>query len=112
VHGLAGIAGSLAELGAWQRAASIFGAVEAYCERVGYETLPSMLDLQRALGLPEPWMRAEEPVGAMGQLRTAVKARKAPLPPIPEPALAAHLWSEGRSMSIEQAIDEALRDEA
>jgi hypothetical protein len=108
LYATGGVAGAMAAMGEWASAARLFGAIEAYCDRFGLSFAQSCFDRQRALGLPEPWMRVSEPVGNLEELRAAVLELKSPLSPIPYPALAAERWAEGRTLTIEQAMTEAL----
>jgi predicted ATPase len=85
VYALGGVAGALAALGRWSEAARLFGATEALCERTGLPFGPATMDRQRALGLPEPWLRAAEPVGLDEPLRTAVRDAEPRIRPSPIP---------------------------
>jgi DNA-binding CsgD family transcriptional regulator len=106
---LCGIAGTLAAAGRWEEAARLFGAAEAFCERTGIAFHPPLFDWQRALGLPEPWLRAGVGFGAAARLRQTVEqVGSAALPPLPDPAAAAHLWADGRNVPLAEAIAEAL----
>jgi DNA-binding CsgD family transcriptional regulator len=108
-YALGGVAGALAALGRWSEAARLFGATEALCERTGLPFGPATMDRQRALGLPEPWLRAAEPVGLDEPLRTAVRARRgAAHPTLPDPDEAARQWAVGREMSAADAVAAAL----
>jgi DNA-binding CsgD family transcriptional regulator len=112
VYALGGVAGTLAAAGNWRAAARLFGADEALHERAGYHFALETLDRQRALGLPEPWLRAGESFGAGQPLRDALWAdRQVSLPPLPDPAAAATLWAHGRGLAMEAAIAEALAAE-
>jgi DNA-binding CsgD family transcriptional regulator/tetratricopeptide (TPR) repeat protein len=106
---LVGIGGTLAAVGRWREAAPLFGATEALCDRTGYPFDEHPFLWQRALGLPEPWQRGDEPFGAGERLRAAVTARGMPaLPPIPDPGAAADLWAAGRAAPLDEAIASAL----
>jgi non-specific serine/threonine protein kinase len=108
-YALGGVAGTLAAAGNWQAAARLFGADEAYHKQCGYHFALETTDRQRALGLPEPWLRAGESFGAGQPLRDALWAdREVGLPPIPDPVAAARLWEAGRGLAIDAAIAEAL----
>jgi DNA-binding NarL/FixJ family response regulator len=65
--------------------------------------------LTRAFGLPQPWAGAEDYVGQAANIRAAVLQR-APnaLPPLPDPAAAAELWSTGKSVPIEHAVTQTI----
>ena len=105
-HGLSGMAGSLAALSLDEPAARLFGASESVQASMGSSTFVHF-DRQRALGLPEPWARNDDPPAAYLDLHRAL-AGKHPLPPIRDPdAVAAH-WQAGRLLSLEQAVTEAL----
>ena len=109
VYALGGVAGSLAGAGRWDTAATLFGACEQHHIRVGFHFDLETMDRQRALGLPEPWQRANQSFGANQQLRDAIAERHPrPLPPVPDPESAAELWSTGRNLSLDEAIGLAL----
>jgi DNA-binding CsgD family transcriptional regulator len=100
------MAGSLAALSLDEPAARLFGASESVQASMGSSTFVHF-DRQRALGLPEPWARNDDPPAAYLDLHRAL-AGKHPLPPIRDPdAVAAH-WQAGRLLSLEQAVTEAL----
>ena len=108
-YALGGAAGTLAAAGNWRAAARLFGADEALHERGGFHFDLETMDRQRALGLPEPWLRAHEPFGSGQPLRDALwQGREVPIPPLPDPATAAALWAEGRSLGGDAAVAEAL----
>ncbi len=109
VYALGGIAGTLASVGRWAEAARLFGAIEAVCERAGIGFGGYVFAWQRALGLPEPWAQAGASFGIAATLRSAVqeKTPEAP-PPLPDPATAALLWAEGRTVPLAETIAEAL----
>jgi hypothetical protein len=67
---------------------------------------------QRALGLPEPWQRADESFGVKQQLRDATKGQAAVvLAALPDPRVAEQLWAEGRAIPADHAVSEALATE-
>jgi DNA-binding CsgD family transcriptional regulator/tetratricopeptide (TPR) repeat protein len=106
---LGGIAAALAGAGRWQEAAQLFGATDAYCDRSGMSFFTDMWLWDRALGLPEPWQRAEESFGGAERFRAAVVAQGRPaLPPIPDPRAAKDLWRHGQSFSTDEAVAMAL----
>jgi DNA-binding CsgD family transcriptional regulator len=108
-YALGGVAATLAASGNWQGAARLFGAAEAYHKQCGYHFALETTDRQRALGLPEPWLRAGESFGAGQPLHDALWAdREVGLPPIPDPAAANRLWEAGRGLGIDTAVAEAL----
>jgi DNA-binding CsgD family transcriptional regulator len=93
--------------------ARLFGADEAYHERGGFHFELETMDRQRALGLPEPWLRAGASFGAGQPLRDALwTKRQVPIAPIPNPETAATRWQEGRSLSIAEACRLALEADA
>jgi len=49
---------------------------------------------------------------AQERLRSVVSAGQQSIPPIPDPKHAAALWAAGRTMSTQQAVTEALSEEA
>ena len=108
-YGLGGVAGTLVAAGQWEQGARLFGATEAWCERVGLSFAMWAMEGQRALGLPEPWQRADEPFGVKQQIRTASE-RHAPtvLARLPDPLAAERLWANGREVPTEHAVAEAL----
>lgn len=112
--GLAGVSGALAALGNWRAAALLFGATEAFCSRTGVSFRDRALAWQHAAGLPEPWQQQRASCGWLRRLREAVAASGVPgPPPLSEPAVAARLWSTGRSLSTAEAVALALsRDPA
>jgi len=103
---LGGVAATLAAAGRWEQAARLFGAAESFHAKTG---IPFYLDRQRALGLPEPWRRADESCGCEQPLRDALADQPhAMLPALPDPPAAARRWSEGQSLSIDEAAAEAM----
>jgi predicted ATPase/transcriptional regulator with XRE-family HTH domain len=109
VYALSGVAASLAAAGNWQQAARLFGASEAMHDASGLSFTLESLDRQRALGLPEPWLRANESFGIGQRLRDALlSANPTAYPPIPDSDGADRLWSLGRRLTADEAIDEAL----
>ena len=107
VNALGGIAGTLAAAGRWVEAARLFGATEAICERTGISFEGIVLTWNSVIGLPAPWQQAEPKVFT-ATLWTAVRETfPRMLPPLPDPSAAARLWTEGRDMSLEEAIAEA-----
>ena len=109
--GLAGVAGSLAALGRWQEAATLFGACEALCSRTGLSFLEHALVWQRAAGLPQPWQQSGAPPGWLDGLGAAVRAASTPPPSLPSRAQAAARWSRGSSLPLDQAIALAISPE-
>jgi DNA-binding CsgD family transcriptional regulator/tetratricopeptide (TPR) repeat protein len=109
VYALGGIAGALAAAGGWKQAAQLFGASEALHEMAGIHFDLETMDRQRALGLPEPWQRANDPFGAGQSLRDALDNRRtAVLRHVPDPETAARLWAEGRALPLDDAITIAI----
>ena len=106
-HGLSGIAGSLAALSLHAAAARLFGACEAIHISHGYRFDQDTFGRQRALGLPEPWARDDDPPAAYQDLHRAL-AGEHPLPPIRDPASIAAHWEAGRRLSLDEAVAEAL----
>lgn len=115
-HEHAGVAASvmsvarlLATHGRWPEAAQLFGAAEAFCDQSGYRFWEDFWAWERIYGLPEPWQRAGESLGAYQWMRDAVVARGEPPPaPLPDPVAASQFWAAGRSLSITDAITQAL----
>ncbi len=104
------VAGAFAGRGNVAAAARLFGASEALHERMGFPFAAETLDWQRALGLPEPWRRADEGFGAAQAVHDALaRCQFEPLPPIRDPGHATRQWEAGRSLSVDAAITEALR---
>jgi DNA-binding CsgD family transcriptional regulator/tetratricopeptide (TPR) repeat protein len=109
VASLMNVARVLATAGRWQEAALLFGAAETWCERSGYHFWEDQWPWERAHGLPEPWQQGDEPFGDYEWMRAAsVAYRSQPLPPLPDPAVAAEFWAAGRSLPIEDAVTMAL----
>lgn len=106
-HAIGGIAGTFAVLGRPGDAAMLFGASEAINDTHGYRFDIEVLDRQRALGLPEPWLRAGEPFGDFQRLRDALSHLPAPAS-ISDIDVATERWQEGRRMPIAEAVREAL----
>jgi predicted ATPase/DNA-binding CsgD family transcriptional regulator len=105
---LASAAGILAALGRWEDAARWYGAVEAFCARMGLN-FPVFWEFERAFGLPEPWADAEKPLGAEPALvRTVAQNYGGTLPPLPAPHGAAAAWAHGTSLPFEVVMAEAL----
>jgi non-specific serine/threonine protein kinase len=107
-YALGGVAGTLAAAGDWKTAARLFGADETIHSRAGIHFDLETMDRQRALGLPEPWMRASESFGSGQPLHDALATTRPTLSPVPDPVAAADLWETGRSLSLEEAVSEAL----
>jgi DNA-binding CsgD family transcriptional regulator len=108
-YALGGVAGTLAAAGNWKTAARLFGADESIHSRAGIHFDLETMDRQRALGLPEPWMRASESFGSGQPLHDALATTtRLPMSPISDPVAAANLWETGRSLSLEEAVSEAL----
>ena len=106
-RGLGGIAGSLAALGQHSAAARLFGATEALHASFGFDFHSETLDRQRALGLPEPWLRAGDSFGKFQDLHNAIGDQPG-LPPIPNPEAASTVWESGRRLTLDDAVAEAL----
>ena len=98
---LAGVAGTLAAVGRWHEAARLFGATEAFCNRVGLDFLLDIMYEQAASDLPEPWQR--EPA-----LWRLVPDGDGIPSSVPDPAVAAAIWATGRAVPIEEAVAEGL----
>src|SRR6185436_863273 len=101
-YAMSGVAASWAATGQWQSAARLFGAAEAIHDASGLSFPLESMDRQRALGLPEPWLRAGESFGIGQRLREALQSqRPVSHPPIPDADVADRLWSLGRRLSPE-----------
>jgi predicted ATPase/DNA-binding XRE family transcriptional regulator len=108
-YAMSGVAASLAATGQWQSGARMFGAAEAIHDASGLAFILESMDRQRALGLPEPWLRATESFGIGQRLRDALQSQgQISHAPIPDPEAANRLWSLGRRLPPEEAIAEAL----
>jgi DNA-binding CsgD family transcriptional regulator/tetratricopeptide (TPR) repeat protein len=106
---LAGVAGSLAAAGRWELAARFFGAEDSFCASQGFTSEKLGVHWQRALSLPEPWLRADQPFGQMTVISETVRRQqRTPPPAIPDPAEADRLWAVGRATPIDEAIRAAL----
>jgi DNA-binding CsgD family transcriptional regulator len=109
VDALVAVGGILAAVGRWPEAAQLFGAAEAFSEQCGFRFQDDTWRRQRVVGLPEPWQGGEDAFGEFAGVRAAVVATGAkPLPPLPDPAAADAFWVSGRSISIEDAVNQAL----
>jgi non-specific serine/threonine protein kinase len=105
--GLGGVAGTLAAAGRWQEAARQFGASEAFFETASIPFDQETIDRQRALGLPEPWQRPDESFGQEVHLRQVVfTLNPVHYADIPDVEAAARFLSEGRLLSVPDAIAE------
>ncbi|MDQ3410977.1 MAG: LuxR C-terminal-related transcriptional regulator, partial [Chloroflexota bacterium] len=103
------IAGMVAAQGRWQEAAWMFGATEAYCDKIGYEFVPNVWRLTRAFGLPQPWQGDTAFTNQAGAMWAATVHRLPNgLPPLPDPDAAAALWQAGRSLPMAEAVAHAL----
>jgi DNA-binding CsgD family transcriptional regulator len=107
INALGGIAGTLAAAGRWEEAAHLFGATEAICERTGISFEGVVLTWNSVIGLPAPWQQAEPKVFTATLWAAVRQTFPRTLPPLPDPSAAARLWTEGRDMSLEEAIAEA-----
>jgi predicted ATPase/DNA-binding CsgD family transcriptional regulator len=106
---LAHVAGILAVNGPWADAAWLFGATEAFCEKIGLDFRGSIWQETRAFGLPQPWHGTEEFTGFARHCRAlALQHGLQPPPPLPDPAAAAEFWATGSHVPIEDAIAFAL----
>ena len=106
---LARIAGMLAAQGRWQEAAWLFGATEAYCDKIGYSFESNVWRLTRAFGLPRPWQGETTFTGQAGTMWAAT-VRRMPdgLAPLADPQAAAALWEAGRAIPMAEAVAHAL----
>jgi predicted ATPase/DNA-binding XRE family transcriptional regulator len=112
-YAMGGVAAALAAAGQWQSGAWLFGAAQAIHESSGLAFALESLDRQRALRLPEPWLRANESFGIGQRLRDVLQARQpADYSPIPNPDEADRLWALGRGVPAAEAVAEALTIEA
>jgi len=108
-HGVGRVATLLAATGRWQDAARLFGATEAFCEKMGLAFSEEIWPLAQAFGLPQPWQGRADFTGQAAGVRAAVLQRSpAPLPPLPDSTLANEIWMAGRSIPIEDAVAAAL----
>jgi predicted ATPase/DNA-binding CsgD family transcriptional regulator len=103
------IAGLMAAHGRWQEAAWMFGATEAYCDKIGYDFASNVWTLTRSFGLPQPW-QGETAFTGQAAMMWGATVRRLPngLPPLPEPDAAATLWQAGRSLPMADAVAHAL----
>jgi predicted ATPase/DNA-binding CsgD family transcriptional regulator len=106
---LAHVAGMLASSGRWSEAAWLFGATEAFCDKVGFDFWGGFWQETRAFGLPQPWQGTEELTGIAARYRAMALQHGLRLPPpLPDPAAATEIWRAGRKEPIEHAITYAL----
>ena len=109
VSAFAGIAGCLAASGRWAEAAHYFGVSDAFGDSTGVPFHSGAMDRQRAFGLPEPWLRADEPLGQYAELQDAIRhLQKTEFPPVPDVSAAEIHWAEGRLVALNDAISDAL----
>jgi non-specific serine/threonine protein kinase len=106
---VARIAGMLATFGRWQEAAWLFGATEAYCDKLGISFASPVWSLTRAFGLPQPW-QGEATFDGQAAMMWHATQRRMPdgLPPLPDPVAAADLWEAGRTLPMAEAVAHAL----
>jgi predicted ATPase/DNA-binding CsgD family transcriptional regulator len=108
-YALGGVAGALAALRHHELAARLFGASEALHENLGVPFAVETFDRQRAFGLPEPWAAESTTFGVAQRLRDALGNRGAPLRrTIMDRAVIDPAWQEGRGLTPEVAVAEAL----
>jgi DNA-binding CsgD family transcriptional regulator/tetratricopeptide (TPR) repeat protein len=108
VHATCDIAGALAALGRYIPAARLFGASEALHQLYGFDFQESFA-VQRAVGLPEPWARETAPCEQWEALRNALQPRTVPTLPASITADALdQAWAQGRNLSLDDAVAEAL----
>jgi len=101
-HMLGGVAGTLTAVGRWEEAAILFGAAEAFCERIGLAFRYQVFEGHHNLKLPEPWPGGAELLpGGLGGAGGV-------LPPIVDPVVVAERWALGRGVEIEDAVAMAL----
>jgi DNA-binding CsgD family transcriptional regulator len=106
---LGAIAGTLAVLGDVDLAGRLFGASEAYHERILFPFERVTFDRLRAFGLPEPWARRGDPHGIAGGLFVALERQTQSIRfRSIEPERARTWWSEGRKLTFEEATTLAL----
>ena len=108
-YALGGVASALAAAGRWESAARLFGAAEALHEQAGLPFDLETMNRQRALGLPEPWQRADDSFGSGQPLRDALGRRVMNVAPaVPDTAAAVRTWGEGRALPLADAVAEAV----
>ncbi len=105
--GLGGVACSLAALSRHEPAARLFGACEALSVATGVLVELEGFDPQRLPGWPEA-RALDHDLGATYQDICRTLAGNHPLPPIRDLASITGHWEEGRRLSLEQAVAEAL----
>jgi DNA-binding CsgD family transcriptional regulator len=106
-YALGGMAGALASTSRYAAAARLFGASEALHAACGFDFARETLDRQRALGLPEPWARANTPLTGYQHLQRSLRGKR-PIVAIPLSEAADEHWASGRLLTLEQATAEAL----
>ncbi len=108
-YALGGIGGALAAMGDHIHAARFLGASEACHLRYGYWFEFETMNVQRALGLPEPWAREGDPCPPVDRLRTNLRSRSPhACVPIVDPNAVSRAWDEGRHVDLAQVVAEAL----
>jgi predicted ATPase/DNA-binding CsgD family transcriptional regulator len=106
VRALADISGILTRLGQYADAAKLSGATEALYEQHGYPFSQTVF-LHRAWGLSEPWAHKGEAPGDTQPLRHTFG--DVAIPQVaPDTGRLAALWAEGRTLTLAQAVTEAL----
>ncbi len=109
-HLLGAVAGALSGSGHYERAARLFGAAEALCERIA-STFDTMFEEQRALGLPEPWASSRPILGPVEVLHRPLQDEDAAQRPVTLDAeLVAIWWAEGRLLTLDEAVALALAE--
>lgn len=108
-YDLGAIAGTLAAVGQFELAARLFGACQAYHERIALPFASPTFAFQRAVGLPEPWASAGTSYGLARQLFVALEPHTAAIRSIVlDDAEAHHNWTEGRGLALNDVISVAL----
>ncbi|CAN5778816.1 hypothetical protein BH24CHL3_BH24CHL3_00280 [soil metagenome] len=106
---LGAIGGALAAMGDYETAGRLFGASEAYHQRIMFPFVPVSFDRLRAFGLPEPWAGKGTPHGIAEPLFLALERQTEAIRSSSiDRDLANTWWNEGRGLSLGEATTIAL----
>lgn len=109
VNALAGVAATLAVCHRHEEAARLFGAAEAFCERVGLVYFTTdVWAWQWEMGLPEPWQSGADSTVTIASMPDGPLRGSRMAPPLPPATTAVQAWVDGRRMAITDAVAEAL----
>jgi DNA-binding CsgD family transcriptional regulator/tetratricopeptide (TPR) repeat protein len=106
---LTNIAALLAEAGRWQEAARLFGAAEAFCDRMGLDFIRDVLPFSCSVDMEKSGEVIAKSLarGCEGWNLALALGLNVPSP-VPDPAVANVFWSAGHKTAIADAVMEAL----